>query len=159
VTNAKETFQRFLKRIGQLEDVRLGGRPATARVTEEDNQYLKGCIQSARDSTKWMLGVMIGMLIVVFCIGVFFVIQAVSSIGALVAISAGMLVTLLAIIERLRRLWVEQAILNLTWASVREWPPENVLALVELLYWHSLSPSRKRTKLSAKSSQGAKPLG
>jgi hypothetical protein len=50
---------------------------------------------------------------------------------------------LLVIIDRLRRIWIERAMLDIASAGVKEWSPENVLALVELVYWHSTQSSSK----------------
>ena len=148
---AKEAFRLYLAHVGRLHVIGLGDAEehAGARgVTDKDNELLEKQINSAADATNWMVGIVVSMLAVVFVVGVFLVIRAVGSAGAVATLSAGLLLTLLAIVERLRRLWVEKAMLDIAWAGVREWPPEKVLSLVELIYWHSLSPKRKRSGLS-----------
>jgi hypothetical protein len=142
VTRARTIFHAYLKQVGQLQPVKLGEKAALGHPTEEDNRALEERIVSASRSTRSMIGVMTGMLIVVFALGIFLILSAAGSIGAVASLSAGTLWILLVIVERLRRLWIERSVLDLAWASVREWPPENVLALVEILYWHSLSPRK-----------------
>lgn len=142
--DAITVFEGFLGDLDRLEPVKLGGRPTSSHrgPTQQDVNRLKERVSSASSSTTWMLTLTFLLLLSLFAVNLFIVLSLRPTAGAMAATGGGTLVFALVIVERLRRLWVDKAILDVAWAGLEEWEPEHVLSLVELLYWHSLRKAR-----------------
>lgn len=145
--SATVVLEAYLSRLDRLEPVTLGPSAGRGRLAHsEDNAELARQVEEAKASTDKMVRLQVALLLLVFVLGLLGAVWMRPSSGAIVAgLSIG---SLLVIIERLRRLLVDKVIFEALWAGLREWDPEQVVGLVELLYWHSLR--KPRTKAAAK---------
>lgn len=139
----KTAYRQYLQRIERLDEINLGRKKTEKKksrpVTRVDNQLFEKLLQEQLKLNQWMVILFVIMLCIIFCGGLFLAFYFINSPGKLGGFSGITLLSLLVIVERLQRLWKEKSLMDITLLMVRELPAEEMVKVVETIYWSVLN--------------------
>ena len=134
-------YKKYLKRIGRIQEISLGAyEPQT--ITREDNQFFTKLLEKQLNFNRNVIIVYISMLCVLFGIGVLLIFYHLNSPEKIGLIFGGTFLSLLTIIEKLRRLWRDKSIMDITLNIAQGLPPEQTAQVIEALYFNSVRKSK-----------------
>jgi len=142
----RSAYEQYLTRIERLNKIQLGtdaNKKKSRPITEEDNQYFIKLLDKQLKFNLNIVIIYITMLCVLFGIGVFLVFYYLNSPRVIGLIFGGTFFSLLTVIEKLRRLWHEKSIIDISLTVIQELPPKETAKVIEILYWNSIRKPNK----------------
>lgn len=130
------TLEAYLERLGRLE-VTLGP-DETRVVTQEDSSFLAQQLQRVAKADTNTIAVMTVLLGLAYGPGVLFAFYKLPSPGVMGGVLSGALLALWLVVAKLRQLWREKSLVDMVLSALPELPPEQVVQLVEMLYWETV---------------------
>jgi hypothetical protein len=137
----QSVFEGYLQKIGRLAPEDLGNEPQS--VTENDKKNIVEQLSKEFAFNQKIIVVYIVMLFLLFGVGIFIVLYYLNSPKAIGAVWGGTFLSLLGIVERLRRLWREKSIMDVTLSVIQDLPPEETVKMIELFYWSFIRQKRR----------------
>ena len=92
---------------------------------------------------KNIMIVYIAMLCIVFGIDVYLIFRFLNSPNAMGIIFGGTFLSLLTVIDRLRRIWKEKSIMEMILVLLDGLPKEQIATVIETLYWNGIRKSKQ----------------
>lgn len=129
----ERVLRQYLEKAGSLRLVELGEEPedvAGARAPEPDE--LIRFVERQSRFQNMLAVVMVVMLCVIFLVGVVAAVRGLNTFFA----AGGTLALLLGVVASLHRVWVEKVALDLVLYAIRNLPPEEVVRVIETVYWN-----------------------
>lgn len=127
------TLATYLERLGRLE-VGLGPHETRA-ATQEDSSFLAQQLQGVAKADTNTIAVMTVFLGLAYGPGVLFTFYKLPSPGVMGGVLSGALLALWLVVAKLRQLWHEKSLVDVVLSTLPELSPEQVVQLVEILYW------------------------
>jgi hypothetical protein len=133
----QSVYDDYLKRIERLAEVQLGAPKARA-VAEADSRFFRELLDRRVKSSQRLVMLCIILLFVLFGAGVAVMLYYLNSPSG-VGISLGVtFFSLLSVVEKLRRIWHEKTLMEVTLTVLREMPPPEAAKFIETLYWSAI---------------------
>ena len=139
--NLKSIFEKYLERTDRLKDLKLGESDSRV-IASEDNKFLAQLLEKQSIFNKNIIIVYIVMLCLLFSIGVYLVFRFIDSPNTMGIIFGGTFLSLLAIVDRLRKIWKEKSIMDMILILIDGLPKEQIAAVIETLYWNDIRKSK-----------------
>jgi hypothetical protein len=142
MTPLRLIVEEYLSNIGQLKPIVLGDgeeRP----LTKQDNQNLIGLLEQRAKSNSYIVIITIVMLIVLFVLALFFLFYYRNDTKTVGFIFGVTLLSNLGIIGRLRKLWIEKNMVDISLIVTERMPPNQAAKFINLLYWNLIKSPRK----------------
>ena len=134
----RAAYKNYLSRMNRLQEVNLGSSDKPHSVTEEDNQFLSSLLQKELNFNRKLVLIFVTMLLVLFGMGLFLTIYFIHSPKTIGIVFGGTFLSLLAIIEKLHRLWEEKSKMDITLSLAQNLPPAETVKVIETLYWNMI---------------------
>ena len=128
-------IENYLESTGQLQLKQMGPGEERA-ITREHNQRLVTRLGRIGRSNDRIVIIAIGVLCVLFVLGISLLLYHRDNLTAVWPVVGGMLVSNLAIVRWLRRLWIEKTLIGIMLVVAAELPPEQAAKYILLLYWN-----------------------
>jgi hypothetical protein len=142
--NLQSTFESYLVRLGRFEEQSLGPRAKTSRAASaEDAAWLRVSLREVKASQRRLFGICVVVLCVIFALQVVLLLYSVFAKNPVGSVAGGVVVVFLPVLWWLRRLWIDSFILHLAEKIGDELPPEQQVKMIEILYWGSLTKSKR----------------
>ena len=136
-------FSGFLKESGVLKQVTLGGTRDAVVVSKSTSSNFDQSLQEQLKMNRYMLIMAMILLGMIFLMGVFFVFYYRDQPQTLGMIFGGSFFTLLVVVMWLRKLWVENNLIEMSRAVLQNLPPTEAVKFIETLYWNMLKAKTK----------------
>jgi len=137
--SVKSIVEHHLRTMGRLSEIKLGEQPGekegdvTARM-ESDCRVLVGELRGNRSTiNQWILGIYIAFS----CLAVLWLFFLAAAFVDDALIKGGVFAALVAVIERLRQLWIQKTLIDAVLAIVEGLPPSEGIKAVESFYWNT----------------------
>lgn len=137
----KSIFEEYLNQIGELNPVQLGDE-GKKTITQENSDFLRSKIQSQINVTNIILILAVILLCSIFLLSAFLAIYNAGDAGALSIIFGGSIISLLAIVRWLHRLWNDKTYMDLTIYSIQNMSPNKASEHIALMYWNIKSKKK-----------------
>jgi len=137
VKRLRLVFEKYLSQIGRLEPIKLGSggkRP----IKKEDSEFFMRILLQELRFNKNLIILYVSLLFALFGISIFFVFYHFTSHETGGIIFSGYFLSILIIVDRLRRLWHEKSVMDMVLIVVKELPPQEIVRVIETLYWNSI---------------------
>ena len=146
MNHLRSAFEKHLSRLNRLGVVMLGEdkEEDIQSITLEDNQLFIQNINAQQKFNNRILIIYITLICILFAVGIFLVFHNLNSPDRIGIIFGGTFLSLLGVIERLRRLWREKSFADITLIVLKELPPKESLRVIEILYWNSIRKQRSK---------------
>ena len=138
----QSTFEEYLKHINRLDHIHLGDENKFRYLKVNDNKALSELINNRLKFAHKLIIIYVSMICILFCFGIFLLFYYLNSPNKIAIIFGGTFLSMLAISDRLRRLWHEKNTLDIIWILVQDLPPEQIATVIEILYWNMFQKSR-----------------
>lgn len=142
----KKVVEEYLERIGRLQEVQLGlgGKQS---VKKEDNILLSQLLSKQVKSNEYILILAILLLCVTYLIASFFLLSHRDDASTTKIVSGSAFLLILEIVRRLRQLWIEKNVLDISLIMLRQLPPDQAANFINVLYWTFIRRSSKRMEM------------
>jgi len=131
----KNAFKAYLRRIGFSDFIPLGDDDEQKRsVTKEDSRFLLDKLVGFQKVNDIIIIVFIIMLCASFGIGLFFVFHFLDNSTLISAIFGGNFLVILAIIMKLRQLWMEKFIIDYVLHVLKDMQPKEAAKFIVDIY-------------------------
>jgi hypothetical protein len=134
----KSVLEDFLRQMGRLDPVRLGKAHQKREIAQKDIELLQFSLsQRFRGNNKILIFyvVLIVLLFVISSVILFWDLKP--SLYSFIVVSIQLL-SLTALVEKLRRIWKEKNNIDIILHMIKELPPDESLKWVQLMYWNIL---------------------
>jgi hypothetical protein len=136
------SFEAYLKRLGRIGEIPLGEQ----RPTAQDNQLFLNELKKRGNSNSIFVIIAFAMLIALFVIGVILIFHYRDSPKLMGAAFGGTFLSLLAIVGKLRQLWLEKFIIDHASLVLQNFSPEQAAEFILQLYRSFISKSNDQKK-------------
>ena len=134
----------FLNDIGRIEDIKLGGKVNQLKhLSDDDTARLTGQLSGQSKFNRTILVIYIISLCVLYAIGIFMVFYFLDSPEKIGIVFGGSFLGLLAIGDRLYKIWREKTVTDVLLTLIQGLPPIEAVKAIESIYWAQISRSRK----------------
>lgn len=134
-------FEKYLERIDRLKTIPLGEHHSR-KITQDDNSFLNHLLDVQTRFNKNLLIIYVLLLCIIFIIGVILVFYFISSPAKIGVVFGGTFLSLLAVVDRLGRIWKEKNIIDMTLILVNNMPPDQTAAVIQTLYYSTQKKGR-----------------
>ena len=136
----KLVFEEYLKGIGRFaQTIDLGREEIEPRpVTEKDSQFLTAQLNRQYKANNNMIIIATTMLVILFVLGVFLVFYYLDSPKIISVVFGGTFLSLLSIISRLHKLWIEKNMMDVSLIILQTLTPEQAAQFFKELYWNKI---------------------
>jgi hypothetical protein len=135
-------FESYLERIDRMSKVGLGPKEKRA-ANAEDSRFLTYALERELQFNKRMIILFLALLLIGFGIALFGVYYSFHSAQPASAILGAFFLFMLGILERLRRLWRDKHLMDITLLMTKELTPPEAAKTVETMYWNILRETNK----------------
>ena len=130
-------FEEYLRRINCLAPVGLGSN-AKASISQEDNDRFVRRLEGELRFDRHLVLLYVSMLCLVFILAIVLFFYYLDSVEKVATAFGGSFLGIVLIVEKLRRLWWQRSVLNITLLLVKDLPPQESVRVVQTLYWRML---------------------
>jgi hypothetical protein len=133
---AKQAFEEYLKKIGQLDHIQLG-EETVKPVTNDDNDFLKNILIKQIKSNHRIINLAVVLLCIIFIFDICIILYSLMQPEIVkLAVSGGFTISsLFLVINWLHRLWVEKNLMDVSlWISL-DMQPEQAAKYIGAVYW------------------------
>jgi hypothetical protein len=154
----RSAVERYLTDLGRLSPIPLGPSSEDTRgraATREDSRAMAASLAMCSRFNRNLVIVYLTLHCVVLCVGALLVFYVRNSPLQLCMTGVGTLGCLLALLDRLHRLWVQKCFIDLAGAVLLNLAPNDAARFIETLYWTQLR-SNQRERRAPKTDRGFK---
>ena len=137
-------IEKYLSDLGRLESPKLGSDDKESKpVTEKDNIELRKSMIKERRFTRNLAVIYIVFVCFYFFIGIFLVLRNLNSPNTVSIIYSVKLFATLFILRKLHKIWHTKTVIDTTITLAAELPPEELVKVIETLYWSTMRKPKK----------------
>lgn len=136
------SFEAYLKSLGRIGEIPLGEDNPTARNSE----FLLSELKERSSSNRILAGIAVVMLIILFLIGVYLIFSYRDSPRIMAIVFGGIFASLLAVVGKLRQIWLEKFIIDHASLVLQSFSPEQAAEFILQLYRSFISKSNDKKK-------------
>ena len=129
----------------QLAPRQLGEKPVDSAFTEDAKHRLQERIGREDKLNSALIIILASMLVVLFGVGVFLVVLHRNSPTLMASIFGGTCLSLLAIVDQLRRIWIQRTILDMSKGVLSGLPAEKAALFLRTQYYHLLGTNSNKS--------------
>lgn len=130
----KDLYAEYLKNAGRAPGARKLGVPETA-LPKSASDTLALQLAKRRDQNMRMMWIAVGMLVILFGLGVYFAILYRNDVKIMASVFGGTFLTLMVIVRYLHKLWKDISSMDVLIILLPNMTPAEVLKAIETLYY------------------------
>ena len=139
----KSIYQAFLEDTNLLELEKLGSDERNVEIHKSASLNLKSNILKQSKLNNNILIVSIVLLCIIFGLGIFFAVYYRDNPTTIGVIFGGTFLSLLAIVSRLRRIWLENILMDVSINVIEDLPPQDAAKFIQTIYYNMLRNEKK----------------
>lgn len=139
----KSIYQSFLEDNSLLELEKLGSDEKKVAPSKNASLNLKSNILKQSKFNNNIVIVSIVLLCIIFGLGIFFAIYYRDNPTTIGVIFGGTFLSLLAIVSRLRRIWLEKSLMDVSLSVLEDLPPQDAAKFIQTIYYNMLENEKK----------------
>lgn len=143
MNDVKSIFQKYLKDTQLLQLEQLGSEQKAVKVTEKEGNLLKDNLTAQMKFNNNIVVISIVLLCIIFLTGIFFVFYYRNSPSTIGVVFGGTFLSLLAIVTRLRKIWLEKSLMDVSLSVINDLPPEDAAKFIQTIYYNMLEDKKK----------------
>ncbi|MBK8703375.1 MAG: hypothetical protein IPN33_06955 [Saprospiraceae bacterium] len=137
-------FHSYLSDNSLLDLEKLGSEDKKVEVSRNTSDTLKNNILRESKFNNNIVVVAIVLLCIIFGLGIFFAIYYRDSPTTIGVIFGGTFLSLLAIVSRLRKIWLEKSLMDVSLSVIEDMSPQDAAKFIQTIYYNMLESNKKR---------------
>lgn len=134
--NINQLYSEYLKKIGALTPVSLGGTRDIRRASKSENIALENAIKLQMQINLYMIILSMLILAGIFIAGLTLMIHHKDQLHVISIISVTTILFLGLILIWSRKLWIEKNLMDMSRAVLQNLPPADAAKFIETIYWN-----------------------
>jgi hypothetical protein len=136
-------FHSYLSDNSLLNLEKLGSEDNKINVSKNASDTLKNNILRESKFNNNIVVVAIVLLCIIFGLGIFFAIYYRDNPTTIGVIFGGTFLSLLAIVSRLRKIWLEKSLMDVSLCVIEDMSPQDAAKFIQTIYYNMLENNKK----------------
>lgn len=130
----KVLYKNYLQHLNRIDDIPLG-ECKLEEITKKDHQLLSQLLAKSLKSNRILIITYFLLICILLTILIVLIFLCIDSSGKLPYILGGTCLSAIAVLERLKKLWQEKILIDMTLTLSKELSPKETVRAIEALYW------------------------